>query len=136
MHTRHPSIYAAAGALALTLAMSSAALAQGDRGHPPAKAPPARPPAGAGHIPAHGPTRAPVPTHPVPEPGKRVAEKPGHPVAPHVDAANDRWVGHDLGPKDPNLHLDHPCGAWTLWRADRCAAHLAAEWRHARTIWV
>jgi hypothetical protein len=38
---------------------------------------------------------------------------------------NDRWVGHDLGPRDPNLHLDRPwqhgrfsgsIGASTVWR--------------------
>jgi len=33
-------------------------------------------------------------------------DEAGHPNAPHVDAANGRWVGHQ-GP-DPRLHLDHP----------------------------
>lgn len=33
-------------------------------------------------------------------------EKPGHPDAPHVDGKT--FVGHDTGPNDPRLHLDHP----------------------------
>jgi hypothetical protein len=45
--------------------------------------------------------------------GPRDAEHPnyrdqrGHPDAPHVHS-NDRWVGHDSGPKDARLHLEHP----------------------------
>jgi hypothetical protein len=33
-------------------------------------------------------------------------DQPGHPNAPHVDARNDRWVGHE-GP-NTNYHLDRP----------------------------
>jgi hypothetical protein len=42
-----------------------------------------------------------------------------------VHAADDRWVGHDAAPNDPNLHLDHPwehgrftgaIGAQHIWR--------------------
>jgi hypothetical protein len=69
---------------------------------------------GGGHIPAHGPPpfraqqpparsapRAAAPAAP------NFADRPGHPNAPHVHA-NDRWIGHDSGPNDPRLHLDHP----------------------------
>jgi hypothetical protein len=69
---------------------------------------------GGGHIPAHGPApfraqppaersapRAAAPAAP------NFADRPGHPNAPHVHA-NDRWIGHDSGPNDQRLHLDHP----------------------------
>lgn len=69
---------------------------------------------GGGHIPAHGPphtrvqqpdarsaSRAAVRKEP------NFADHPGHPNAPHVHG-NDRWVGHDSGPNDTRLHLDHP----------------------------
>lgn len=39
---------------------------------------------------------------------RNFSEQPGHPNAPHVDAKNDRWVGHDTGPSDARYHLDHP----------------------------
>ncbi len=67
---------------------------------------PARPP-------SHGP--APVrsaPARPAPAapkggaPAQHVADKPGHPEAPHVDGK--KWVGHDTGKDDPRFHLDHP----------------------------
>ena len=50
---------------------------------------------------------------------------PGHPTAPHVDAATDRWVGHDLGPSDPNLRLAHP------WQNGRFSLEIGAQhvWR-------
>jgi hypothetical protein len=35
-------------------------------------------------------------------------DQPGHPDAPHVDAKNDRWVGHDTGRDDARYHLDRP----------------------------
>ena len=59
------------------------------------------------------------------QPVQRTADQPGHPVAPHVDATNDRWVGHDAGPADPNLHLDHP------WQHGRFTAEIGAQhvWR-------
>jgi hypothetical protein len=85
--------------------------ARGDRG------------VGNGHIPGHGPTparpqpqrtqrtpqrsNAPAPVRPQ-EQRPNYSEKAGHPNAPHVDAATDRWVGHDTGPNDPHYHLDHP----------------------------
>jgi len=34
-------------------------------------------------------------------------EAPGHPNAPHVDARDDRWVGH-AAPDDRRFHVDHP----------------------------
>ena len=78
---------------------------------------------GGGHVPARGPA-----PHPGPAPAARSAPAPaparpggapqaqirnnsdmkGHPVAPHVHASNDRWIGHDTGPNDPHYHLDHP----------------------------
>jgi len=67
-----------------------------------------RPQVGGGHIPAHGPAPA---THPAPaQPPQRAAvpDRPGHPAAPHVDATNDQWVGHNAGKNDPRYHLDHP----------------------------
>jgi hypothetical protein len=83
-----------------------------------AAAPPQRKvnqPVGGGHIPTHGPTPSHTIAKPAPAPqgGKpatnaRVADQPGHPVAPHVDAATDRWVGHDGGKNNPTYHLDHP----------------------------
>jgi hypothetical protein len=86
-----------------------------------------RPEVGHGHIPARGPAPlsanargtappqgergAAAPARP-PErgrggaPPRNYSEAPGHPSAPHVDARNDRWVGHEGG--DARYHLDHP----------------------------
>ncbi|HVR08554.1 MAG TPA: hypothetical protein VMW75_10950 [Thermoanaerobaculia bacterium] len=75
-------------------------------------------PVGGGHIPSHGPApsrepaRAPAAQAP-PARGARpqarnFSEGAGHPNAPHVDAENDRWVGHDGGRNDPHYHLDRP----------------------------
>jgi len=81
---------------------------------------------GGGHIPARGPAPAahsaparsdahPVPARPeersVPARTDEHAsfrDQPGHPEAPHVHAADNRWVGHDTGRGDPNYHLDRP----------------------------
>ena len=38
--------------------------------------------------------------------GRGFVDQPGHPNAPHVDARNDRWIGHAGG--DAHYHLDHP----------------------------
>jgi competence ComEA-like helix-hairpin-helix protein len=40
-------------------------------------------------------------------PAKSFEDKLGHPEAPHVHS-NDKWIGHDSGPNDPNYHLDQP----------------------------
>ncbi len=95
------------GAVAL---LSFTAFAQHGR---PGGAPPARPVGpehvGGGHIPAHGPTpvRAPRPAPPASE-HRTFADEHGHPAAPHVHAENDRWIGHNTGPRDPHYHVDHP----------------------------
>jgi hypothetical protein len=68
---------------------------------------PAHQEVGGGHIPAHGP--APAPRNARPAPAQRsLADKPGHPEAPHVHAAGDKWIGHDSGRNDPRFHVDHP----------------------------
>jgi hypothetical protein len=55
----------------------------------------------------------------------RTADRPGHPIAPHVHATNDSWVGHNTGPRDSHLALAHPwehgrftggVGASVVWR--------------------
>jgi len=47
-------------------------------------------------------------TRPTNSQPRNYADQPGHPNAPHVDARNDRWVGHDTGRNDSNYHLDRP----------------------------
>jgi hypothetical protein len=130
------------GACALSLmVLSAGAYAQGGRGEPSkakaqAKTQPQRggraqnaptPDVGRGHIPARGPARTPAPApsarRAAPAP---VRDQPSHPPAPHVHAANDAWVGHDVVPRnDSRLRLDHPwehgrftggIGAQQVWR--------------------
>ena len=69
---------------------------------------------GGGHVPAHGPPAA---SAAAPARGRQnnaatenhvKADRNGHPNVPHVDARNDRWVGHDSGANDAHYHLDHP----------------------------
>ena len=71
---------------------------------------------GGGHVPAGGPAPS-KPCTPAPtaaqEPLARTpnfiaVDEKGHPYVPHVDARNDRWVGHDTCADDPHYHLDHP----------------------------
>jgi hypothetical protein len=71
---------------------------------------PAHQEVGGGHIPAHGPApmKASKPAPKADAPARNYSEKAGHPNAPHVDAKNDKWVGHDTGKNDPRFHLDHP----------------------------
>jgi hypothetical protein len=77
------------------------------------------PPVGGGHVPARGPAPSPhVARQPAPPKGggapsaparsARVPDQQGHPAAPHVDANNDRWVGHNTGKNNPAYHLDQP----------------------------
>jgi hypothetical protein len=75
---------------------------------------------GGGHIPARGPAAAtaagPAQTSAPAQGQQRTAraenfiavDEKGHPNVPHVDAGNDRWVGHDTGAGDPHYHLDRP----------------------------
>jgi len=87
---------------ALILAGGVCVFAQ-ERGHEgggqfhPAPAPRSGPPA------MHN---APARPAPAPAQDRHFNEKPGHPDAPHIDGKT--WVGHDTGPNDPRLHLDHP----------------------------
>lgn len=74
-------------------------------GTPPSAAPENRQPNA-------GPANRPEPTNRTATSGgndqRNFREAPGHPNAPHVDAKNDRWVGHDTGRNDPHYHLDQP----------------------------
>ncbi len=101
--------------LAVLSLASVPALAQGGRGK--ARAPTvhraAMPAVGAGHIPARGPVRTPVRAAPRPAAEARpatpaVAHIAGHPIAPHVDAKNDSWIGHDTRRDEAGLRLAHP----------------------------
>jgi hypothetical protein len=70
-----------------------------------------RPDVGGGHIPAHGPPPSHAQQHrdePRADQHRFNADRPGHPEVPHVDARDDRWVGHDRGPDSAHYHLDHP----------------------------
>jgi len=88
---------------------------------------------GGGHIPAHGPpaarpTRAPAPARgaaPSAVPRRSYQDQQGHPDAPHVHGAGDRWVGHDSGRGDANYRIERPWehghfpgprGAQHVWR--------------------
>jgi hypothetical protein len=62
---------------------------------------------GGGHVPARGPVA--VKGEPTPSDKERnFVDEPGHPNAPHVNASDDKWIGHETGPNDPHYHLDHP----------------------------
>jgi len=74
-----------------------AAPVQGERGAgTPSRTPERAPEAGRGGGPENGRGNAPP---------RNYSEAPGHPNAPHVDAKNDRWVGHEHGEA---YHLDRP----------------------------
>ena len=69
---------------------------------------------GSGHIPDRGPAPAAAAK---PSRGQQPAaaaenhvkvDRKGHPNVPHVDAKNDRWVGHDSGANDAHYHLAQP----------------------------
>ena len=73
---------------------------------------------GGGHIPARGPAPARATARsvtPVRAQESRSSnenhvkvDRQGHPDVPHVDAKNDRWVGHDSGANDAHYHLAQP----------------------------
>ena len=73
---------------------------------------------GGGHIPARGPARASAPARtstPARHQDSRAVtenhvkvDRQGHPDVPHVDAKNDRWVGHDSGARDAHYQLVQP----------------------------
>jgi len=113
---------------------------------PRAPAAQGRPEVGGGHIPVRGPARTPQqpqqqpqqqqpqqraqqqqqqPQQRAQQPVQRTADRPGHPTAPHVDVTNDRWVGYGVGPRDPNLRLDHP------WQRGRFSLEIGSQhvWR-------
>jgi quercetin dioxygenase-like cupin family protein len=90
---------------------------------------------GGGHIPAHGPavatdcTAALAGSQP-PAAGSLhfPGDENGHPYFPHVDAKDDRWVGHDTCADDPHYHLDHP------WEQGRYTGGFGAQ--HVFTLAV
>ncbi|MBO0911833.1 MAG: hypothetical protein J2P13_08575 [Acidobacteria bacterium] len=94
--------------LVLAAAMPAFAQQHGRQGEPARPAGGQRE-VGGGHIPVHGPPRVEAP-HPAPAaPEHRVfQDRPSHPAQPHVHAQDDRWIGHDSGPRDAHYHVDHP----------------------------
>jgi len=96
--------------LAVAICVAAFAQEKGNRGEQHGGG---RPEVGGGHIPAHGPrpARAQAPARAQQqgwEQNRIQADRQGHPEAPHVDARNDRWVGHEGGRDDPHYHLDRP----------------------------
>ena len=75
---------------------------------------------GGGHVPARGPAAAKAAAPAQASPPARgqantvragnfiAVDEKGHPNVPHVDARDDRWIGHDTGAGDPRYHLDRP----------------------------
>jgi hypothetical protein len=97
----------------LALAVCTVGFAQEKKGRsePATNFKPSKPP-------SHGPApvkKAPVARQPQAAPPQtHLADRAGHPEAPHVDG--NKWVGHDTGKADPRFHLDHPWehGRFTL----------------------
>jgi hypothetical protein len=112
------------GGLAALLWVSASATAQqreqeshdqstGSHGSPPGHG------VGGGHIPTRGPAATqesrgeatreqPTSEQPTSEGQRNFVDQPGHPNKPHVNAQDDRWIGHDTGPDDAHYHLDRP----------------------------
>jgi len=105
--------------IALSVLMCVAAVAQ-NRGGGGAPRGGGHPAVGGGHVPARGPApaRASEPARsstaersrePNAAPENHVAvDRAGHPDVPHVDARNDRWVGHESGAGDAHYQLAQP----------------------------
>jgi hypothetical protein len=98
---------------AVAVLVATPVLAQG--GGDPARGkqakPAPRPQVGGGHIPPRGPVRTPARTaqaRPIPERAANVPHVQGHPVAPHVDAQTNAWIGHDTRRDEVGLRLSHP----------------------------
>jgi hypothetical protein len=89
----------------LALAFSVCAFAQ-EKGHEGGGARGAGPQFHAAPPPRSGPPAMHSAPAKPPAQDRHFNEKAGHPDAPHVDGK--KWVGHDTGPNDPRLHLDHP----------------------------
>ena len=72
------------------------------------------PAVGGGHVPQRGPARTVTARRPQPQRSQSDGqqqmqrEQAGRPEAPHVQALNDQWVGHDTGRNDPHYRLAHP----------------------------
>ena len=118
--------------IGLSLLFCVAAFAQ-TRGGAPRGGGNARPAVGGGHVPARGPapTRAPARASTPPrgqQPAARTENRiavhqQGHPDVPHVDARNDKWVGHSSGRNDANYHLAQP------WAHGRFTGGIGAQFR-------
>ena len=105
--------------IGLSVLICVAAFAQ-DKGRGGAPHGGGHPAVGGGHVPARGPApaKASQPARsstaersqePTAKPENHVAvDRAGHPDVPHVDARNDRWVGHDSGAGDAHYHLAQP----------------------------
>ncbi len=105
------------GVVCVSLMLSVCAWAQrgGEKGQEKGGSAPVKG-VGGGHIPAHGPSPSKPQQHAAPQheapqhgapPARSYADKRGHPEAPHVHT-NDKWIGHDQGPNDARLRMDHP----------------------------
>src|SRR5664280_2038871 len=85
--------------LGVLLICSVPAVAQKKEGGEPHQG--GSPQVGGGHIPPRGPKaapRKPVAVHPTKTGLPHVTpDQAGHPIAPHVHANGNRWIGHDSG---------------------------------------
>jgi len=105
--------------IGLSLLICVAAFAQQNKGGgAPQRGGGRAPEVGGGHIPPRGPApaRAAAPARaPARAPQSAPANEnhiavhqQGHPDVPHVDARNNKWVGHDSGRNDPHYQIAQP----------------------------
>ena len=105
--------------IGLSLLICVAAFAQQNKGGgAPQRGGGRAPEVGGGHIPPRGPApaRAAAPARaPARAPQSTPANEnhiavhqQGHPDVPHVDARNNKWVGHDSGRNDPHYQIAQP----------------------------